>query len=217
MATQSPAPRASSVKKKHLGLKILLSIIILILVIAAILPVFINPIADALVKQQVAAIFGHKLKIGSVSVSFLTGAVVKINQIELAQAPGYGKGNMLLADDIKVRVALSPLFKKQLVIQDITIVRPQIKIIQYRNGNMNLDYYLDLFSGNSSKASNGSDFIVKLNRFNLRDGKISFSSYTISRDHQPTLVLTKTNLSLKQLIIPNPDKLATRFYFSALL
>ena len=79
-----------------------------------VLPFFINPIANSLVKQQISRIFGDKLKIGSVNVSFLTGAVVKINQVDLAEAPGYGKGSLIKAESIKVRVALMPLLKKQL-------------------------------------------------------------------------------------------------------
>jgi hypothetical protein len=218
MVTQSTTPKMSSPKKKHLSLKIVLSIIVLILIILTVLPLIINPIAETLVKQQITPIFGNKLKIGSVNVSFLTGAVVKINQIELAQAPGYGKGNLLQADSIKFRVALLPLLNKQLFIKDITIIRPEIQIIQYRNGHMNLDYYQALFTEkSSSKASNDSNFAIKLNRFILNNGKILFSSYAISRAYQPTFVLTQTYLNLKNIAIPNLDKLATPFYFSALL
>jgi AsmA protein len=145
--------KTSQHRKKHIGLKIILSIVILIVAVLAVLPFFINPIADSLVKQQVAAKFGNKLKIGSVTVSFLTGAVVKVNQIELAEAPGYGKGSLVKAGSINIRVALMPLLKKQLIIHDITIVRPDIHIIQYRNGNMNLDYYLSKFAGKSTESA----------------------------------------------------------------
>ncbi|HBF36544.1 MAG TPA: hypothetical protein DDW50_04410 [Firmicutes bacterium] len=212
MATHSPAPKKFDKKKKHLVIVILLSFIIFILLIMTALPIFINPIAGILIKKQVTSIFGDRLKMGSVRISFFTGAMVQINQIELEQAPGFGKKNLLQADSMNIRVAMIPLFHKQLVIKDISILRPVITVIQYQNGDMNLDYYLSKFTMNPhSTSASESTFMVKLNRFRLENGKIILKSYGISHNAQPTLVFNRADFILKNLVMPNPGKTITAF------
>jgi hypothetical protein len=216
MKAQSVTPKAPQSMKKHGVLKIILTIFMFTILVLGILPFLINPVVSTVVKEQAAALFGDKLKIDSVNISFLTGTVIKANRIELAQAPGYGKDSLLKAGSVKIRVALLPLLKKQLMIHDITVVRPEIHIIQYRNGNMNLDYYLAMFSG-KDKTNSEPGFALKLKQFTLNNGKIILSSYALSGYHQPALELTDTYLSLKNLRIPNPDKIATRFRLFALV
>ncbi len=218
MEREFPAPKKPMIKKKTVILSITLALLICILFAGAILPLLLKPIATLLVKEQVAAEFGDKLHIGSARISFFNGTVVQLNQIALAQAPGFGKGNLLQADNINLRVALIPLLQKRLVIKNITVVRPEIEIIQYQNGDMNIDYYLTKFSGNTSwVSSHESSIPVRLDRFNLVKSKIIFKSYAISHNHQPTLVFNRANLTLNNLVMPNPDKIATEFSGSALL
>jgi hypothetical protein len=183
-----------------------------------VLPYFLNSTAALLVKQQINAKFGDKLKTGSVRVSFFTGAVVQINQISLAQAPGFGKGNLLKARGLNLRVALIPLFRKQLEIEKIYVIQPRLEIIQYQNGDTNLDYYLNRFSRNTSLINAyEAGPPIRLKRFNLVNSKIILKSYAISRNHQPTLIFNRANLILKNLVLPNPDKMATDFSGSALV
>ncbi len=218
MESEIPMSKKPITKRKTVILSILLAFLICILLIITILPSFLSPIATVLVKQQVTAEFGDKLKIGSIKVSLFPGAVVKVNQISLAQAPDFGKGNLLQAKGLNLRVALIPLLHKQLVITNITVIQPEIEIIQYQNGDMNLDYYLTRFSGNTPLVSAWeSGFPIRLDRFNLVNSKIIFKSYAISHSHQPTLVFRRANLILKNLVLPNPDKMATDFSGSSLI
>ncbi len=106
-----PQTKPVTEQKKHTGLKLLLVMLLLIMAALTILPFFINPIAETLVKGQIRELFGDKLKIGSVHVSLWTGATVTIRQIQLAQPPGYRQGDLIKADAINIRVALRPLLK----------------------------------------------------------------------------------------------------------
>ncbi len=218
MKREFPAPKKPLIKKKTIILSITLALFLCILFAGAIGPLLLNPIATLLVKERVAAEFGDKLHIGSARVSFFNGTVVQVNQIALAQAPGFGKGNLLQAQSIHLRVALLPLLQKQLVIKNITVLKPKIEMIQYKNGDMNIDYYLTKFNRNASLVSSQESAIpVRLDRFNLVNSKITFKSYAISHGYQPTLVFTRANLTLNNLVLPNPDKVASDFSGSALI
>ncbi len=201
-----------SKKKKYTGLKVFVTLFIILIITLATLPFFINPIAESLVKQQIAALFGNNLTIGSVNVSLWTGATVNIHQIELKQPSNYKKGYLVKAEDIKARIALIPLLKKQLLIHNITLIRPEINIIQKKNGEQNINYYLDKLK--SKPANPNRSLTARLNLFGIKQGKITLNSYAISGNYQPTFLLTDCDLIMRDIYLPNPNKNATKFRFN---
>ena len=80
---------------------------------------------------------------------------------------------------------------------------------------MNTDMYLTKFSGKpTDSTANG--FTVRLNKFKISDGQFIMASYTLST-HQPTFTLSHCDLTLRNIKLPNPNRVATHFEFNGLL
>ena len=206
--------REKMVKKRKCRncLKILLIMIVIILICLTGLQIAINPLAKKIVSQKITPLFGDKLTIGSIGISIFRGSVI-IKNIELLQPPGFTEGNFLKTQAVLVRVALLPLLKKQLVIYGITIVQPEINLVQLRNGRINTTYFLSKMGKASSSASQEKSFNLNLNRLSIRKGKVVFYGYKMS-SKQPTFLLTDLNLNLKDVNIPNEKNTTSSFSLS---
>lgn len=200
--------------KNRLVVSVILTIIFVFLLIVNILPIFLNDIATSLLHQQIQAVFGDKLTIGKVTVSLWRGAEIGINQIHLTQPPGYGNGDLLLANEVTVRFELLPLLRHQLIIRGITIYDPEMNIIQLADGRMNTDYYLNLLNNASDPKQPTQNLL--LNRFEIKNANLVLNSKALSRV-QPTLELYNCNFLLHHLILPNPSLSPADFRFTGLI
>ena len=182
-------------KKGNRALKILLTVIAVILICLIGLQIGISPLVKKIVSQKVSPLFGDKLKIGSIGISIFRGSLI-IKDIKLLQPPGFSKENFLEAKAIRVRIALLPLLKKQLVVHGITILRPTVNLVQLKNGKINSTYFLSKIKKSSPKSNKSTSqkpsFDLHLNRLALRKGKVAFYSYRMS-SQQPSVLLANLN------------------------
>ena len=206
-------------KKRKRGLKILLTVIAVVVICLIGLQIGISPLAKKIVSQKVSPLFGDKLKIGSIGISIFRGSIV-IKDIKLLQPPGFSEENFLEAKAIRLRIALLPLLKKQLVVYGITILKPTINLVQLKNGKTNTTYFLAKIKKSSPKSnkstSQKSSFSLHLNRLALRKGKVAFYSYGMS-SQQPTFLLANLNLSLKDVNIPNEKNISSPFSLKGII
>ena len=170
-------------KKRKRGLKILLTVIAVILIASIGLQIGISPLVKKIVSQKISPLLGDKLKIGSIGISIFRGSIV-IKDIQLQQPPGFSEENFLEAKAIRLRIALLPLLKKQLVVYGITILKPTINLVQLKNGKINSTYFLSKIKKSSPKSnkspSQKSPLNLHLNRLVIRKGKVAFYSYKMS-------------------------------------
>ena len=206
-------------KKRKRGLKILLTVIAVILICLIGLQISISPLAKKIVSQKVSPLFGDKLKIGSIGISIFRGSLI-IKDIKLLQPPGFSKENFLEAKAIRVRIAILPLLRKQLIVHGITILQPTVNLVQLKNGKINSTYFLSKTKKPSPKSnkspSQKSPFNLHLNRLVIRKGKVSFYSYRMS-SQQPTFLLANLNLSLKDVNIPNEKNISSPFSLKGII
>ncbi len=157
---------------KMKGLKILfilIAIVIVVLaVILAIIPFYINPIAQRIVAQRVYPIFQNRLKIGSINISLFRW-IIELKDVELLQPEGFGKGNLLKAASLQSNFEIVPFFRNHLPFNNITIIKPEFTVIITRDEKINTDYIF------SSKTDNPElvDALEKTATSSVQPGKES--------------------------------------------
>ena len=110
---------------KITGLKILFILVAIIIVILAILPFYINPIAQKIVEQRVYPIFQNRLKVGSVNISFFRW-MVELKDVELLQPEGFGKGNLLKIASLQSNFEIAPFFRNHCPLETLKLSSPRL-------------------------------------------------------------------------------------------
>jgi hypothetical protein len=174
-----------------------------------------NPLARKMLLEQTAPLFGENLTLGTVRFSPFKGDLT-IKEITLKQAPGFGAGNLLCASKVRVKVDLKRLLKKELLIQQVTILSPEINFMQRADGRTNTEFYLGKILQNKRTTENDADFKLRLEKFEISNGRVKLVSYRLS-EHQPALDIRKLQLRLANLQIPNPRKQKCRFSSSGMI
>jgi hypothetical protein len=221
---------------KIFGFKMLFILFAIIVVILAILPVYIDPIAKKFVEQEVYPIFANRLKIGSVKVSLLR-SMVEFENIELQQPEGFGEGKVLKIKSLKTWVSLLPLLNRHILLQDISITAPEVTIIKTRDNKFNTDYILPKEEKTENEKSEDSNIVdsstpsaitptsseKSSNPFSLHLNKLSINAATIThydykiRPNQPVLTLSDLSLHVKDVNYPNKTNTKTIFSFKGTL
>ena len=143
------------------GFKIFLAIVAIILVILAIVPVYINPIAQRMIEKNVYPIFENRLKIGTVNISLLLW-MVELKDIELRQPEDFGDGAMFKAASIKGYFSAIPVLDNQLSLRDISVINPEFTLILTRDEKINTDYVITSESSAAdTKQSTAVGFVDK--------------------------------------------------------
>ena len=107
--------------------------------------------AEDIVEQQI----GRKLKInGDAKIAFSLIPTIVVNDIELANAEWAKEPQMLKIKQAKIKFALMPLLKKEIVIDRVNIVAPEIYLEKSVTGNDNWNF-------KTIKSSNNSENKVK--------------------------------------------------------
>ncbi len=103
--------------------------------------------------KKVEQHIGRKLVMdGDLSFTYYPWLGIESGRIALSNPDGFEKSPMIAADQIKIRVKLLPLLKKQVEVGKILIDRPKIDFIVRDDGVNNWD---DLVSPSGKKASAG--------------------------------------------------------------
>jgi len=128
-------------KPLRLGLKIFAALILLLLIIGISLPFIIDPnqykgqIIDR-VKQET----GRELAIpGDIKLSVFPWLGVKLGEVALGNAAGFGEQPMARIKAMDVRVKLLPLFKKEVQIARVTLDGLALDLQRNANGQTNWD------------------------------------------------------------------------------
>jgi AsmA protein len=138
------APPASSVTKSSrfpLWAKILVSVLVVLLLIVAAVPYFVNvdryrdTIAGAIAKQT-----GRKVTLGPIHARLFPGAGVTVSDLHIGNPSGFPNGDLLAADEIGVNVALAPLLHGTIHVNSVDIVRPKLTILTDSAGKNNYTF-----------------------------------------------------------------------------
>lgn len=93
--------------------------------------------AEKIVEEQI----GRKLVInGNASVGISLIPTIIVQDVELANAPWATEPQMIKVQSLELKFALLPLLKKQIVIDKIAIIQPQIFLETAKNGKNNWEF-----------------------------------------------------------------------------
>lgn len=139
MASTNPSNSAAS--GFPLWGKIVLGLFVALLVIALVLPYFLDvdryrgTIADAIAKQT-----GRKVAIGKLSARLLPGAALTVDGLHIGNPQGFPEGDLLSADEIRVNVALLPLLSRTVHVNSVELVRPKLSLVTDSTGKDNYTF-----------------------------------------------------------------------------
>jgi uncharacterized protein involved in outer membrane biogenesis len=115
--------------------------VVLILLIALIVPLFIN--VDKYRPQIEAAIAGRtgrQATLGAIHVRLLPTATAVVDGVQLGNPKDFAAGSMLSVDEIKAGLALSALLRGDIHVTSVTLVHPKLILVQDENGQVNYSF-----------------------------------------------------------------------------
>ncbi len=180
-------------------IKVVLAVLVVLAVIAAALPLFIN--AERFrpeIETRLGAALNRTVKLGKLSFSLLSGGIAA-EDISISDDPAFSRSPFLEAKSLDVGVALWPLITSRAVqIESITVVQPRVSLLQNSRGQWN-------FSSIGGKPSPGGEKQppssapappLTIAKLQIKDGTIQMTSggktqaYTnvtlTARDFSPT-------------------------------
>ena len=124
------------------------AIVALLIVIALVLPLFINANTfKPTLESDLSGALGRRVAIGNISLSIFSGGVT-VDNFSVADDPAFSSAPFLTAKQLTAGVSLVPLiFSKRLEVTSFTITDPQVTLLRARSGRWN---YSSLGSSSSS-------------------------------------------------------------------
>jgi hypothetical protein len=96
-------------------------------------------------------LLGTKVTVAAVELDLISGAG-RISGVSIANPSGYSSGNAFQMDTIGLRIDLSSLATQPLIINELNIQNPVVRVEAKEDGRSNLKALLDNIDKNSSKA-----------------------------------------------------------------
>ena len=88
-----------------------------------------------LAAEKISETINREVKIESVSFNLFEG--IKLKKLSVSNRPGFAKKPFVTADAIVLRYAFWPIFKKQIIIKEISLAKPEILIEKSASGTFN--------------------------------------------------------------------------------
>ena len=118
-------------------------LIVLLLVVAVLLPFFIDANKfKPQVKSAAESALGRKVAIGNIRLALFSGGV-SIEDIAISEDPKFGSGSFLKAKSVAVGVEMMPLiFSRQLHVTGVAIDQPEVTLLRAASGEWIKDHAL---------------------------------------------------------------------------
>jgi AsmA protein len=124
--------------KKHPLLSILVAVVVLLLLVALLVPLFINANTfRPTLESQISDALGRKVTLGNLSFSLFSGSLVADN-ISVADDPAFSPKPFLQAQSLHIGVEVGPLlFHRQLLVTSFVADSPSINLVHNAQGTWN--------------------------------------------------------------------------------
>src|ERR1700676_4697633 len=136
--TTSPGP---SPRRLPLGAKIVLGVAVFLLLLALILPYFLNvdryrdTIANAIEQQT-----GRHVTLGKIRAIFFPGVGFVVEDLHIGSPPGFPAGDVVSAEAIRGNVAIGPLLHSTVHLHSLELVHPKLTLVSDNNGKNNYTF-----------------------------------------------------------------------------
>lgn len=166
------------------------AVIALLIIIALILPLFINANTfKPTLESDLSSALGRKVQIGNISLSIFSGGVT-VGSFSVADDPAFSSSPFLTAKQLTAGVNLLPLiFSKRLEVTSFTIADPQVTLLRSPSGRWN---YSSLgatssqphasaapASGSQQSSPASSSTSSSVNNFSVGELKLSNGTMTV--------------------------------------
>jgi uncharacterized protein involved in outer membrane biogenesis len=195
-------------------LKIAGGIVVLILLLALIIPLFIN--VDKYRPQIEAAIAtstGRQATLGSIHLRLLPTATAVVDGVQLGNPKDFAAGNLLSVDEIKGGLSLLSLLHGDIHLTSLTLVHPKLALVQDENGKVNYSFPSETNApgasgGAASGAASGGSSMFTLEGID----EVGLENLEVSLEQIPShgakpfveVAATKANATLTNLVLdPN--------------
>jgi AsmA protein len=154
---------------------------------------------------------GREVTLGDLRVSLWGGIGAEARGIQIAQAPGFGAEPFLVADALRVRLQLLPLFRGQVKVSSAILERPRIRLTHTRDGRWSVEDLLKTPTAPSSPKPSGETprpgkapllGSLFLSEVAVRNGEVTLLDQ--ARSPGITLTLTDLDLRLRQTGVSDP-------------
>jgi AsmA protein len=116
---------------------ILVSLIVVVVLVLAVVPRFVDVNNyRPRIQSELQNRLGRPVTLGNINLSLLPPSL-KVQNVAIGEDPRFGGGPFAKAQELDVRVALFPLLRKDVQVQSLRLINPDIQLIKDANGNWN--------------------------------------------------------------------------------
>lgn len=169
--------------------RVLLVVVLLLVVVGLALPYFLDvdryrSFIAATIEQQT----GRKATIGTIHARFLPTVGFTVDGVKLSNPAGFPQGDVISVETLKGNLAWGPLFRRQVQITSIELVKPKLTLLSDAGGRTNYDFSSHGGAGGrtSSRApvtdTGSSSFsLEEIEKISLKDAEIAFGDVSRGR------------------------------------
>ncbi len=169
--------------------RVLLVVVVLLIVVGLALPYFLDAdgyrtLIAATIEQQT----GRKVTIGTIHARFLPTVGFTVDGVRLSNPPSFPQGDLISVDTLKGNLAWGPLFRKQVQITSIELIKPKVTLLSDAGGRTNYDFSSHGKAANrpgsrakAGDAESSSFSLEKIEKVTLQDAEIALGDVARGR------------------------------------
>jgi AsmA protein len=159
----------------------IVAIVVVVLILIVVIAPFLIPVDKfrPTIEEKASQALGRKVELGNLSLSLISGSL-SAESISIGDDPKFSTSPFLTAKSLKVGVEIMPLiFSKTLNVTGITIENPEVILLHNPAGQWNystLGGAAAKSAQNPAAASSGAPADLSVQKFTLKDGRITVGS-----------------------------------------
>ncbi len=168
--------------------RISLVVVVLFIVVGLALPYFLDvdryrSLIAASVEQQT----GRKATIGTIHARFLPTVGFTVDGVRLSNPPNFPQGDFISVETLKCNLAWGPLFRREVQVTSIELVKPKLALLSDPSGRTNYDFSSGAAGrapshGPAGSAGSQSSFsLEEIERISLKDAEITLGDVSRGR------------------------------------
>lgn len=168
-----------AMKKAFKWIVIVAGVLLVLLIIAAIAVPFVFPLEKIkeIATKRISETINRQVKIEKVSFNIFSG--IKLEKLTISNRKGFAKKPFVSADAIELRYAFWPIFRRELIVKELRLVKPEIIVEKSSRGDYN---FSDLTQMRPQKKARGQrpkaqGFSMIIDSFSIRKGRITYVDY----------------------------------------
>ncbi len=167
-----------------------------------------------MVQEQAQEKLGRQVSIGEVKISLQGGFGIQMADFVIHNPEGFAGKPVLSLDALDLKLALRPLFKKEIMVHKLVFEKPVLTMVRQANGNDNFTFVpqepgTDQKNESSNRASISTTPTLSIASLILNDGLFSFSDATASDPNLQNIQIVDLSVKMS-LVSPTSESLLAR-------